>query len=132
MATDRVEHTLPLPVERLYADPSARKDEGPVALQRGPMVYCVEGTDADMRLHQLTLPRHTPLTASVDSGLLGGISVVTGQASCTQHSGWKRALYRPTPPLTAEVELSAIPCALSDQYEPGEVRVRLREDASAK
>ena len=41
-AGDRVELTLPLPVERVRADPRVATVAGCVALQRGPVVYCLE------------------------------------------------------------------------------------------
>ena len=42
---DQVELTLPMPVERIEAHPSVRQDAGRVALQRGPVVYCLEEVD---------------------------------------------------------------------------------------
>ena len=36
-----------MPVERVYADPNVKADVGRVALQRGPIVYCLEGVDND-------------------------------------------------------------------------------------
>ena len=42
---DVVRLNLPMPVKRVYADPHVQADEGRVALQRGPVVYCLEGVD---------------------------------------------------------------------------------------
>ncbi len=37
--------TLAMPVQAVYAHPSVRQAAGRVALQRGPLVYCLEGVD---------------------------------------------------------------------------------------
>ena len=128
-AQDRVELALPMPVERVYANPSVRQDAGLVALQRGPVVYCVEAADADVPLHQLSLPRNADLTATFEPELLGGISVVRGEALKEESGGWADALYRTAPPQTKGTLLCAVPYALWDQREPGEMRVWLREEA---
>jgi DUF1680 family protein len=39
---DRVEITLDLTVQRLYAHPGVRQNRDRVALRRGPLVYCLE------------------------------------------------------------------------------------------
>lgn len=41
----RVQLTMAMPPERLVADPRVRDCAGCAALQRGPLVYCLEGTD---------------------------------------------------------------------------------------
>lgn len=127
-AQDRGELNLPMPVERVYANPNVRQDAGLVALQRGPVVYCVEGADADVPLHQLSIPRDAKLTASFEPELLGGVSVVRGEARREEPGDWSETLYRTTPPQTATTSLYAVPYALWDQREPGEMRVWLREE----
>ena len=42
---DRVDLVLPMAVERIEAHPAVRQDAGFVALQRGPIVYCLEEAD---------------------------------------------------------------------------------------
>ena len=42
---DKVELTLDMPVEMVYAHPRVKYDIGKVAVQRGPLVYCAEETD---------------------------------------------------------------------------------------
>ena len=39
---DTVELDLPMPPERIFANPRVRADVGRVALRRGPLVYCLE------------------------------------------------------------------------------------------
>jgi DUF1680 family protein len=54
---DVVTLTLPMPVRRLYGNPQVRQQAGKVALQRGPLVYCLEEADNGTNLHNLSLPR---------------------------------------------------------------------------
>ena len=48
---DVIEVDLSMPVERVYANASVRMANGKVALQRGPIVYCLEETDNKISLH---------------------------------------------------------------------------------
>ena len=54
---DTIELNLPMPVRRVEANDAVKADQGRVALQRGPIVYCLESPDnpeADVR--SLMLP----------------------------------------------------------------------------
>ena len=42
---DRIELILSMPVEVVAADPRVKEDEGKRAVQRGPIVYCMEQVD---------------------------------------------------------------------------------------
>lgn len=126
---DRVDLHLPLPVERVYAHPDVRQDAGLVALQRGPVVYCVEEADVGAGLHRLTLPREAALTATFEPELLGGACVLRGEGQREDSGDWPGTLYRTHPPQTSPVALKAVPYALWDEREPGEMRVWLRERA---
>lgn len=128
-ARDRVDLDLPMPVERVYAHPNVRQDAGLVALQRGPVVYCVEEADVDVPLHRLALPRDTNLTATFEPELLGGVSVIRGEAQVEEPGDWGGTLYRTAPPRQTPTQLCAVPYALWDQRKPGEMRVWLREEA---
>ena len=57
-AGDTVDLDLPMPVERIYANPKVKMDVGRVALKRGPLVYCLEQVDnPDAPVGLLRLPR---------------------------------------------------------------------------
>ena len=49
-AGDIVELALPMPVRKVLCDPRVIDNRGKAALQRGPLVYCVEERDADRSL----------------------------------------------------------------------------------
>ena len=75
---DVVELTLPMPIRRVLAHDSVKEDAGLVALERGPLVYCVEGAD-NGRLSGLVLPDEAKLVAERRDDLLGGITVIQGE-----------------------------------------------------
>ncbi len=53
---DTLTLTLSMPVRRVYGHPQVRQQAGKVALQRGPLVYCLEEADNGANLHNLALP----------------------------------------------------------------------------
>jgi DUF1680 family protein len=76
---DILELSLPMPVRKVVADERVTDCRGRVALMRGPIVYCVEGRDADESLDDLSLGDNG-LQAVREPGLLGGVVAVRGPA----------------------------------------------------
>ncbi|MGG2076663.1 glycoside hydrolase family 127 protein [Lelliottia nimipressuralis] len=66
---DSVTLTLPMPVRRLYGNPQVRQQAGKVALQRGPLVYCLEEADNGAGLHNLSLPADSTFRVFEGKGL---------------------------------------------------------------
>jgi DUF1680 family protein len=75
---DRVDLSLPMDVQRVYADERVTADRGRVALQRGPIVYNIEDVDNDGQARTLVLKPDTPLHATWKGELLGGVMVIEG------------------------------------------------------
>ena len=125
-AEDTVELSLPMPVRYLEAHPHVTENTGRVALARGPLLYCVEGADPDPR--DLVMPSDPSLTAEHRPDLLGGVTVLTGQAERLEPDAWNGALYRVVGEagLTTEVALTAIPYFAWANREPGPMLVWLR------
>ena len=88
LAGDRLELTLPMPVRRVLAHEKVKENAGHTAVERGPIVYCVEGVDHGGQVLDLALPDDAKLTASVHKELLGGVVVIegTGQRVATNSS----------------------------------------------
>jgi DUF1680 family protein len=128
---DRVELDLPMPVERMYAHPLVRQDAGCVALQRGPLVYCLEEADNPMALHTVRLPKEAPLGARFEHDLLGGVPAITGTALVADGMEWGRALYRPESASLIPRPFTAIPYYAWDNRQPGQMRVWIQEAADA-
>jgi DUF1680 family protein len=121
---DTVTLTLPMPVERVHADPRVATVAGRVALQRGPVVYCFEEPDNGAQLAALALPRAAALTARPDEALLGGCVVIETRGT---RDGSTPSLYAATAPVAEPVALRAIPYGLWANRGEGEMRVWIRE-----
>jgi hypothetical protein len=81
-AGDEIDLNLPMPVRRVLANPAVLADRGRVALQRGPIVYCVEWPDiAGGHVRNLVLPRGAALKAQFQPDLLKGIVRITANGS---------------------------------------------------
>ena len=76
---DVVEVDLPMPVRRVLAHPAVKDDEGRVALERGPLVYCAEWVDNDGRVSHLIVPDEAALETERQEELLGGLVVIRGE-----------------------------------------------------
>lgn len=77
---DTVDVVLPMEARRVVAHPAVKDDEGFVAVERGPLVYCAEGADNGGRALDLVLPGAAALRPEERPGLLGGIVVLAGEA----------------------------------------------------
>jgi DUF1680 family protein len=106
---DKVELLMAMPVERIEAHPRVRQDCGRVALQRGPLVYCLEEPENGADLNDIALPSGSELTAEFNPELLGGVVVVSGEAVRRDQAAWRKTLYRPVATDYQPVTLMAIP-----------------------
>ena len=78
---DVVELDLPMPIRRVVANEKIEDDRGKAALMRGPLVYCLEAADQpDVDLTRLILPRDAEMIAQHRIDLLGGVTVLGGEA----------------------------------------------------
>jgi DUF1680 family protein len=128
-AGDSLELGLPMPVERIRADPRVRADYGRVALQRGPVVYCLEQADNGANLHALRLPREAELRQSRRPGLLGGVVVVQAAGTAPVIGEGQDRLYGPETRGAAVKERSLlfIPYYAWANRDPGEMTVWVGE-----
>ena len=122
---DRVTLELAMPVERVYAHPDVRQDVGRVALQRGPLVYCLEQVDHPVPLHRIVLPRGATLSSRFEADLLGGVVVIAGEALAADVSDWEQTLYRTRSPDLKHCGIVAVPYYTWDNRQPGGMRVWL-------
>ncbi len=127
---DRVELELAMPVERMYAHPNVRQDAGCVALQRGPLVYCLETADNNVPLHRIVVPRTAELASQFEADMLGGVTIVRGEVLIENDTDWVGRLYRSWPNSLLSRAISAIPYYVWDNRQPGEMRIWLREGES--
>lgn len=123
---DRVELSLPMPIERLVAHPLVAEDAGKVALRRGPLVYCLEQCDNAAPVRSILLPAKAKLTARFDKRLFDGAIVLEGTGLAPIQAGWKGRLYQPAAALSLRpAKFRAIPYCLWDNRSPGPMAVWL-------
>ncbi|MEN6306748.1 MAG: beta-L-arabinofuranosidase domain-containing protein [Anaerohalosphaeraceae bacterium] len=104
---DTIELELPVAPRRIYAHPEVKADNGKVALQSGPLVYCFEQLD-NPNMTSLALGTDLSLQLDYQSGLFGGINLIKGRAFSRQQTGPAK-----------EVEFTAIPFFCQDNREGG-------------
>ncbi|MDD4890893.1 MAG: glycoside hydrolase family 127 protein [Phycisphaerae bacterium] len=121
---DVVELSLDMPIERVAAHPAVADNAGRVALQRGPIVYCLEQCDNRADVRAMLLPDSAKLTARFDRKLLGGAVVIEGTGRTPDADDG--SLYRDARSLkTTPVKFKAIPYFLWDNRKPGKMTVWL-------
>jgi len=124
---DRVEWLLPMETTLVGARPEIRANAGKAAIQRGPLVYCVEEADNGAPLAALSLAEEPALSERFEPGLLGGCVVIEGNGRVPAGADWPDdAPYRPLDRATRPIRFRAIPYFLWGNREPGEMSVWIR------
>jgi DUF1680 family protein len=121
---------LHLPMEPALITPNPRVDaiRGSLAIQRGPLIYCLEEIDQPVgtNLLDVRLDPTTPLRASWQEGLLGSVMTVEAQGAQVELGAWEDFLYRHLAqeqlPVRA-VKLTAVPYFAWANRGPGAMRV---------
>jgi uncharacterized protein len=126
-AGDVIEMDMPMPIRRIQANPKVEADRGSVALQRGPIVFCLEAADNGGKVFDLVLPRDAELKAEFKPDLLGGIMTITAKGLRYKPADWKDKLYQPAPSQAEPADLSAVPYCVWDNRRPGEMKVWIPE-----
>ncbi len=92
---DVVELELPMPVRLLEAHPLIDTTRDAIAIQRGPVLYCLEQTDHDFDIMAAQIDASVPLSAAWESDLLGGVMTVTARGHLLDIGAWGEQVYRP-------------------------------------
>ena len=70
--------SMEMPVKMVAADERVKADEGKRAVQRGPLVYCLEEVD-NQEYDNVFLSSSSTLTPAFDTDLLGGVVRIEGE-----------------------------------------------------
>jgi hypothetical protein len=73
---DKVEMILPMDVRRVVANTNIPDDNGKVALQRGPIMYCAEWKDNNGLAGNLIVPENAVFKPEYEANLLNGVTVL--------------------------------------------------------
>lgn len=93
---DQIELQLPMPARLMEANPLVEETRNQVAVQRGPLIYCLESVDlpAGRKIFDVEIPsdinlKPEPLTIGQNHVML-----LEGKANLVENSNWKGQLYR--------------------------------------
>jgi len=125
---DVVDLDLPMPARLMEANPLVEEDVNQVAVQRGPVVYCLESPDlpAGVKISDVLIPSDIKLAARFDRRLLDGIVVLDGKALTRPKEDWGGKLYREFKPSELKpVNVRFIPYSVWQNRGPSEMSVWL-------
>ena len=78
---DTIELLLPMPIRRVISHEKIKADRGRVAIERGPIVYCIESIDNDsVNIFNYVLEDDSKLEAEYHNEMLNGIVMISGTA----------------------------------------------------
>ncbi len=77
---DQITLTLPMTPRRVVSHVAVTENQGKVAIERGPLVYCAEAIDNGGHVLAAVLPDDAPLTPTFVPDLLGGVTVIRSTA----------------------------------------------------
>ena len=125
---DQVTLKLEMPVMRIHSHPHVRGNIGKVAIQRGPLVYCLEQIDNGAHLHEIVLPQEAKLATRHDDHLLGGVTMIEGEGYRIKEEAWSGHLYSDEPlPEYTETDVKFIPYYAWANRGENEMNVWVRE-----
>ncbi|WP_369803515.1 glycoside hydrolase family 127 protein [Cohnella sp. OV330] len=128
-AGDEFGMKLDMRPRRIYAAAEVRANAGRVALQRGPLVYCLEEADNGAPLAALAIRAESELREVAGEGrLAGAILIETEGLRLEEPANAGGALYRSDPPVRTPSRIVAVPYTLWGNREPGEMQVWVREE----
>jgi DUF1680 family protein len=87
---------LPMPPRLLAAHPAVEEERNQVAVARGPLVYCLESPDLPkgVEIDDIVVPRGTAFKVRRAAALLGGVTVLEGEARRIPRTAGGGVLYR--------------------------------------
>jgi uncharacterized protein len=127
-AGDFLDLDLPMPPRLMEAAPFVEEDLNQIAIQRGPVVYCLESPDLPpgLKISDVLIPSDLKLTARYDQRLLDGIVVLEGEGLAKPNENWRGTLYRPFSPARLQpLKLKFIPYCVWQNRGPSELSVWL-------
>ncbi|MCO5949628.1 glycoside hydrolase family 127 protein [Mucilaginibacter flavidus] len=99
---DVVTMNLPMETEKVIANKLVKADVNRFALQRGPIVYCLEGPDnRDSTVQNITVDKMAVTNASYKADMLNGIEVITAEGKSTKRQLNTDKLIESDQPVTA-------------------------------
>jgi DUF1680 family protein len=123
---DKVSFELPMDVKKILAEEKVKDDKDRFALQRGPIVYCLEGPDnKDAAVMNIVVPKETPIQTVYKQDKLNGIVELQMKGTSTKRQLNSDEL------LKADQDVTAIPYYTWANRGPSEMEVWIPFEESA-
>lgn len=122
---DTIGLVLKMEAQKIYAHPKLRYNGGKVALQRGPLVYCMEEADNGETLSSIALAKDSELKTSYEDGLLHGVVTITADA--VKRTAESENLYSIKKMAGEQIQVKAVPYYAWSNRGPGEMTVWINE-----
>ena len=110
---------------RIFSNTRVHNNEGYVALQSGPFVYCLEGADNEGEVHSLRIVKDAPIKAVAAPQLFGGIKLLEVDGYRMQSGPELYSRNRPQP---SSCTIKAIPYYLWGNRGLNQMRVWVPEE----
>lgn len=106
---DVLEYTMVMKPQLVRAHPFVRMDANKVALQCGPVVYCLEQTDNEKDVFTIGVNDLSQAKVTYEPELLGGVNTITLPGKALSTDGWDGKLYRTAPDRYEKTTVKAVP-----------------------
>ncbi|HHY81730.1 MAG TPA: glycoside hydrolase family 127 protein [Clostridiales bacterium] len=124
---DTIVFQMEMKPQLIQAHPQVRANAGRAAIQRGPVVYCLEEVDNGKNLSAISISHDIRLDAYRDAALPGNAVAVRGQGMRINDSLWdENELYRPLQLNVTPVTIKAVPYFMWGNRGIGEMLVWIR------
>ncbi|WP_031525990.1 glycoside hydrolase family 127 protein [Dyadobacter crusticola] len=80
---DVIELTMDMPVRQVVSNENIKSNQGKVAIERGPILYCAEGHDNQGKALSLQIKPDQAFTPEFRKDMLGGLNVLKSQDNVT-------------------------------------------------
>ncbi|UEG52585.1 glycoside hydrolase family 127 protein [Mucilaginibacter daejeonensis] len=123
---DVVTLELPMEPQKVLANAQVKDDVGRFAIQRGPVVYCLEGPDnRDSVVQNIMIDKNAPLTYAYEGNFLNGVTTIKAQGSSAKR------LLNSDQVATTQQQVKAIPYYVWNNRGNSEMTVWIPYEASA-
>ncbi len=112
----------------MQANPLVEETTNQVAVQRGPIVYCLESVDlpSGVEIEQVLIPQDIQLQERYDADFLQSVTLIEGTALAKRTAKWGKELYREVKTKTTrDFKLRLIPYYAWANRGPSEMSVWL-------
>lgn len=117
---DKITIDFPMPVRQIKANDKVMDDKGKLAIQRGPIIFCLEGHDQpDQHVLNKYIPENSTFQVEFDKNLLNGVVVLKGKAREVLKAGKEK-----------ETDFTAIPYSTWNNRGANEMAVWIPSSAS--